>query len=60
MLMRVIELAGRCDGAAAAAALEDLTAAAGAHLDEQSRAELRTTAQKLTGAPVPQAIESNH
>ena len=59
MLMRVIELAGRRDCAAAGAALEDLTAAAGTHLDEQSRVELRTTAQNLIGAPAP-TNESNH
>ena len=51
MLMRVIELAGRSDRPAAGLALEDLIAAAGAHLDEQSRAELRLVAQRSITAP---------
>ncbi len=55
MLMRVIELAGRSDCPATGAALDDLTAAAMPHLDEPSRAELRTIAQKLINAPVADA-----
>ena len=53
MLMRVIELAGRSDRAAAGAALDDLVAAAALHLDDQSRAELRVVSQKAITAPAP-------
>jgi hypothetical protein len=60
MLMRVIELAGRSDRAAAAAALDDLSAAASAQLDESSRAELRSVATKLLSAPrAEQTLDNN-
>ena len=59
MLMRVIELAGRCDRLAAAAALDDLVLAAGSHLDEQSRAELKGVAHKLINTPVREPAETN-
>jgi hypothetical protein len=51
MLLRVVELAGRRDLAGAAGALDDLSGAAAAHLDEQSRTEIRTLAQRLRSAP---------
>jgi hypothetical protein len=57
MLMRVIELVGRCDRVAAATALGDLAAAAGINLDDQSRDELRSVAQKLMSAPFAENIE---
>jgi hypothetical protein len=57
MLMRVIELVGRGDRPAAATALDDLATAAGINLDDQSRDELRSVAQKLTSAPVAENIE---
>jgi hypothetical protein len=60
MLMRVIELAGRCDRISAAAALDDLVLAAASHLDEQSRAELRGMAQKLINAPATAPAEVNN
>ncbi len=59
MLMRVIELAGRVDRAAAAAALDDLAAAASLHLDEQSRAELRMMSRQLTEAPAAETANEN-
>lgn len=57
MLMRVIELAGRSDRPAAGAALENLVVAAGMNLNEQSRAELRSMAQKSINAPQTTNIE---
>ena len=62
MLMRVIELTGRSDCPAAGAALDDLTSAALPHLDEPSRAELRTIARKLINAPAAKpaaTVEAN-
>ena len=47
MLMRVIELAGRSDRAAAAAAIGGLSAVAAPHLDEDSRSELASVARRL-------------
>src|SRR4051812_41308953 len=46
MLMRVIELAGRCDTGAAGAALDDLAGVASSHLDDASRAEMRALARR--------------
>jgi hypothetical protein len=57
MLMRVIELSGRSDRAAAAQALDDLSAVSASNLDEQSRAELRAVAQRLLDASPPQNFE---
>jgi hypothetical protein len=59
MLMRVIELAGRSDRAAAGAALDDLLDVAAIHLDEQSRTEIKTVAQRLRSAPPTTELQAS-
>lgn len=62
MLMRIIELSGRCDRAAAGAALDDLSTVARGDLDEASRAELRALSRRLITSLAPvaaQAAENN-
>ena len=51
MLMRVIELSGRNDPGSAGPALDDLLSAASVHLDDASRAEMKTLARRLISAP---------
>lgn len=50
-LIRVIELAGRSDGPAAGVALDDLLSVATIHLDDPSRREMKTVAERLRSAP---------